>query len=221
MLPRAGNTGSLVNPFGGGTDTMSLPQKSVKPLCFELLPDGIARIALTREKYALVDASDLPILDGYAWHVYPSRHTWYASHSLSAGTTIFMHRFLMNAKERSEVDHINGNGLDNRRSNLRICTHVQNNHNRRKRLGTSSQYKGVWYYARYGTWRASIRVEGILKTIGRYANEEDAARAYDFAAKNHFGEFARLNFPFDELVNVQPLTRADNWKKRKAWRKKE
>jgi hypothetical protein len=92
------------------------------------------------------------------------------------------------------VDHINGNGLDNRKSNLRICTHQQNCENSRKRKKSFSKYKGVYWSKNAKKWVAQITIDGKSKHLGYFELEEDAAAAYDKAAVKYFGEFACLNF---------------------------
>lgn len=107
-------------------------------------------------------------------------------------TTIFMHNLIMG---RTRIDHVNGNGLDNRRSNLRPATNGQNMRNRRPNLNHSSQYKGVQWAPNCGKWRANIKVDGTSYTLGFFADEREAAEAYDAAAREAFGEFVRPNFP--------------------------
>lgn len=92
-----------------------------------------------------------------------------------------------------EVDHINGNGLDCRRGNLRLCTKSENQRNRRPNQNGTSGYKGVGWYKKYNCWRVRIQVNGKKQHIGYFDNEIDAATAYDNAAKQLHGEFARLN----------------------------
>jgi len=89
--------------------------------------------------------------------------------------------------------HINGCGLDNRKANLRPVTHAQNHQNRRKISGTTSRYKGVSWYKRRNRWHATIQINRKTKDLGYFEKEEDAAHAYDEAAKEAVGEFARLN----------------------------
>jgi hypothetical protein len=110
-----------------------------------------------------------------------------------------MHRFLLLPERGVLVDHINGDGLDNRRMNLRLANHSQNAANRCKpqRSRSTSRYKGVFFEAsgkRKKRWRALIKVDGQTIHLGSYSEEIEAAVAYDIAAKKHFGEFAKLNF---------------------------
>lgn len=103
-----------------------------------------------------------------------------------------MHHEILAVADGLEVDHIDGDGLNNRRSNLREADDVQQGANKRNRKH-SSRFKGVSWDQRKKRWRASIRVAYKLKNLGRFAREEDAARAYDEAAITAFGRFARLN----------------------------
>ena len=93
------------------------------------------------------------------------------------------------------VDHVDGNGLNNQRSNLRPTTQAQNLANQLKRLGVTSKFKGVCWRDRPSPWRATITVDGRQRGLGSFADEEQAARAYDAAALDLFGDRARLNFP--------------------------
>jgi hypothetical protein len=109
---------------------------------------------------------------------------------------VYLHRFIMSAPVGKLVDHINpSDTLDNRTSNLRLATKHENSHNQRPRIGNSSKYKGVSWYKRHSKWQVSIGVNGKRKHLGLYTAEIDAARAYDAAASESFGEFAYLNFP--------------------------
>jgi len=111
-----------------------------------------------------------------------------------------MHRLLLGTLPGLEPDHINGDGCDNRRCNLRFCTHSQNIMNKRKRLGCSSIYKGVSWRKARRKWAAYIRVDGRLKHLGYFGDESEAARAYDKEARKHFKEFAKPNLAEEAKV---------------------
>lgn len=107
-----------------------------------------------------------------------------------------LHRWLLNPPEGMDVDHWDGNGLNNQRSNLRIVTRSKNLQNKRKTRG-SSEYKGVSWHRQSSKWLVHIKSGGRYKHLGVFIGEEDAAKAYDSAARLAFGEFAALNFPVD------------------------
>lgn len=109
-----------------------------------------------------------------------------------------MHRFIMQAKKGTEVDHINGNKLDNRLCNLRFVTRAENNMNRHeKKTGTTSKYKGVCWRHIPKRWKAYIKINKKQIHIGYFGTELEAAKAYDKKAVELFGEFACLNFPIN------------------------
>jgi len=158
----------------------------------------VKKIGLTQGKYALVDDEDFEKLNQYNWHANRcSSKNWYATRMWKERddkpTTESMHRQIMGAPDNMQVDHINHNGLDNRKCNLRLCTRSQNAYNRKPRPDCSSQYKGVSFHKRYKKWEAYIRVKGKLNHLGSFDDEIDAAQAYNEAAREHFGEFAYLN----------------------------
>lgn len=108
---------------------------------------------------------------------------------------VLMHRLIMNCPENMNVDHIDGDGLNNQKSNLRICNTSQNTANQKKRKNTTSLFKGVCWHKRDNVWRAKL-VKNNLKVLDKgFRDEVEAAKAYDNAALEHFGEFAVLNFP--------------------------
>jgi len=118
---------------------------------------------------------------------------------------IRMHRLILKAQKGQQVDHINGNGLDNRKDNLRFCTSSQNYQNSRKRKNCSSKYKGVWWHKQSKKWQTGIVLNYKNYHLGYFTNEIEAAKAYDLTAAEFFGEFARLNrdiYPSDFGVPV-------------------
>jgi len=149
-------------------------------------------ILLTQGYKVLVDDEDYEELSKYQW-TYDSS-TGYAKRRDGA-ETIRMHRYILNAPRHLETDHKDGNGLNNSRSNLRLCTHTQNAMNRISRPGSSSIYKGVGWDKTRNKWVCRIVVEQYTYNLGRYESEIQAAVFYDIAAVHFFGEFARLNFP--------------------------
>lgn len=153
------------------------------------------QIPLTRGYVALIDAADMPLVGSVGWAAQPGRSTVYA-YGRYGGRVASMHRVLLglNVGDGKHVDHINGDGLDNRRCNLRVCTNRENQHNRQHHRGTS-RYKGVSWHKSGRKWIAAIMPrDGNRKYLGLFQSEESAARAYDAAARELFGEFARCNF---------------------------
>jgi hypothetical protein len=149
-----------------------------------------SQIPLNKGKVALVTASDYELLSTFRWRALRVRHTWYAVTVTDGKREMYMHDFILQADSGQQVDHINGDGLDNRRCNLRPTTHALNQANKRQ-VWSASKYKGVT--RRGNRWRAYITVAGRFLSLGTFATPEDAARAYDAAARQHFGEFACTN----------------------------
>ena len=154
-------------------------------------------IPLTQGKVALVDDDDFGWLNHYKWCADKNGRTFYAVRSIpiedGKHQLLGMHRMIMQTPNGMDTDHIDGDGLNNQKSNLRICTHQENLFNRRSNLDVSSKYKGVSWHKATGKWRAQIKVNGGLKYIGCYDREEYAAMAYDNNAKELYGEFARTS----------------------------
>jgi hypothetical protein len=155
-----------------------------------MCPDDTTRtIPLSNGLSALVDAADYEMLSHFKWHVrnlYP--RTTLRSRNVSRSTG--MQRMILLPAPDEVVDHINGDPLDNRRCNLRACTHSQNMMNRDAAPSNSSGYKGVYWHRSDRCWRAVMRKE----YRGSFADPIDAALAYDLAALSECGAFARLNF---------------------------
>ena len=157
------------------------------------------RIPLTQGKYAIVDQDDFERLNKHKWCVVKSKNTFYARRTKRAGkkyVSIMMHRQILHPPGHLFVDHINHNGLDNRKANLRFATCAQNNYNRKHlRKNQSSKYTGVSWRKQAKKWIVLISYNGKKKFIGSFEDEIQAAKAYDKAAKKYHGEFASLNFP--------------------------
>lgn len=158
---------------------------------------GMAKlIELTQGKSAIVDDEDYAGVSRYRWSAAYNSGTHYAMRQFwrnGIPSTGYMHRFILDAKKGEIVDHINGNGLDNQRRNLRLATASQNTQNQKRRSTNTSGFKGV---VKSGNkWIAQIIASGKQIQVGYYSSPEEAARAYDKKAIEIFGEFARLNFP--------------------------
>ena len=165
------------------------------------------KIKLTQGKYAIVDADDYDELIKWKWHIKPSGgSSFYAVHSESiytpkSKTTKWsrrcrqynMHRIIMKVPPNKQIDHINGNGLDNRKANLRVCSKSENSRNKvRWSNKKSSIYKGVFQRSK-NCWSAVIGFERNIYHLGYFNTEKKAALAYNKAAKQYHRKFARLN----------------------------
>ena len=151
-------------------------------------------IPLTQGKVALVDDADYERLSHWrSWQaVCRYGRWWYAQASLD-NRPVALHRIILDAPPGVHVDHINGDGLDNRRANLRLCTHAENMRNRRKMTTrpTTSKYKGVSFSKRHKSTPWTVIFHG--KYCGRYSTETEAARVWNERARATYGEFANLN----------------------------
>lgn len=157
-------------------------------------------IPLKYGKITLIDDVDFEKVSNFRWYASNHHPRSYACSSTynpenQKSIHFYMHRIIMNAKRGEQVDHINGDGLDNRRSNLRLCSNQQNRFNMRPRPGYSSKYKGVYVEKKTRKWVAQIRLNDKTTYLGAFAKEIDAALTYDNAAKKHYGGFAHTNFP--------------------------
>lgn len=159
-------------------------------------------IALTQGYVAWIDDEDFERISEWNWQIARRRKSvaLYASGALRINgkrKMMLLHRFIINAPDGYPVDHIDGNGLNCQRANLRVCSTTENLRNRGIQKNNSSGFKGV--AKAKNRWRATLqkRIEGKRRQIclGLYDDPAEAARAYDIAALIHHGEFARLNFP--------------------------
>jgi hypothetical protein len=149
----------------------------------------MAQIPLSKDMFSTIDDEDLSLISSRKWYVVgPIRGIFYARTGRGANI-LYMHRLLMQAPKHVLIDHIDGDGLNNRRINLRPATHKENMRNSKKPVGCASQYKGVTWFK--GRWKVTVNKQ----FVGYFDTEIEAARVYDASIREHFGEFARLNFP--------------------------
>jgi hypothetical protein len=162
------------------------------------------KIPLTQGEFAIVDDADFDWLNQWKWCLVKGAKTFYANRGVGPAKNrrlVLMHRQILGLSRHDGKcsDHINHNGLDNRRNNLRVCSRQQNNRNRKpypNELNTS-KYKGVCWEKRRNKWRVSINISRKQIHVGAFNDEITAAKKYDIAAKKFFGEFAVLNFEKD------------------------
>lgn len=158
--------------------------------------DEMKEILLSRGEKTIVDDADFAYLSQWKWSLFK----WSKSNTYYAGRRcdrkiIYMHIQLMNYPQNITVDHNDGNGLNDQRSNLRLATQSQQKMNTTKNSRNTSGFKGVCWDKTHNKWRVRIGVNGKKINVGRFDNPIDAARAYDEAAIKYFGEFAKLNLP--------------------------
>lgn len=157
----------------------------------------VAYVLLTRGFEAIIDAADAHLVAGHNWYARRTPSTVYAVRKATGEdgrqNLVPMHRVIVDAVEKPCVDHADGNGLNNRRSNLRPATYRENGANRTKKRASKSPYIGV--RQRKNRWHAQISIQRSIKSIGTFVTAEAAARAYDSYAFAELGEFAQLNFP--------------------------
>ncbi len=200
---KAGADGELSEVIATGTcrNFVARPDRGGQVESVHSRGATVRYIRLTRGKHAIVDAADDPALARHKWQAQVRRdgRTCYAVRA-SGRQTVMMHREIMKPPKGMVVDHINGNGLDNRRCNLRICTQAQNMQN--KRIGPigRSRFRGVSPLG--DKWQATVRYRGRNNYVGLFDDEVEAAKARDRKAFELAGEFAVLNFP--EEVRRRP-----------------
>jgi hypothetical protein len=153
-------------------------------------------IPLTQGKNAIVDVEDFDRLSQWNWRAQWDRSArgFYAV-VLVENTLLLMHRLILKCKKGELADHENHDGLDNRKINLRKCTRSQNMYNRRRGQNNTSGYKGVYWHESVRKWGAQITTNGKHKFLGLFQSKEEAAHAYDDAARKYHKKFAFLNLP--------------------------
>lgn len=149
------------------------------------------KIPLTKGKFAIVDDEDYELLSHWKWYV--NYHGYAERDTTSSGKTLHfkMHQVIMGHVDGKEIDHKNGDKLDNTRSNLRFCTHSQNLGNIGRSKHNKTGLKGVHWYTKYGCYRAQIRDKGKVRWLGNFKTAIEAHEAYTAAASKIHGEFAR------------------------------
>ena len=165
----------------------------MKPRAIRIEGD-IAYVPLTKGYEAIIDAADANLIGQNNWCARIDGLSVYAVRGVKRGgkcSDIRMHRVLSEAGDEQYVDHINCNGLDNRRANLRIATNAQNNRNARLRRDNTTGFKGVTLDRHSSKWRARIKYDGRQLDLGLFDSPEDAHHAYCEAALTFFGDFAR------------------------------
>jgi len=170
------------------TNSTSNHMFPVKSSIWEI--DGYIAYLRLRNGVAVVGVSDLPLLEDFEWYV-GNRNYLVRTDATGA---LFAHRIIMSPRDKEIVDHIDGNGLNNKRSNLRICTHAENMRNRKIASHNKSGYKGVYKDNKKNRWRAEICFNKKRYRLGSFGSAISAALAYDKAAISLHGEFARTNF---------------------------
>lgn len=168
-----------------------MAKREIRPIRVE---GNVAYVLLTQGYEAIVDASSVPIVKGFNWTANVKQNTVYAYRKVSIAkkaVTVRLHRVIICAPDGTQVDHINGNGLDNRRQNLRLATAVDNMRNQGRRADNKSGFKGVDWVKRKRKWRATIRFGGRKKLLGLFETPQSAHEAYAEAAQRLFGAFAR------------------------------
>lgn len=149
--------------------------------------------------FALIDEADANLVVDQRWFARPTKKTAktaYAVRTKEDGSTALMHRVILGVDHGQEIDHVNCNGLDNRRNNLRACSRNDNAHNVGRNSLNTSGFKGV--SRDKARWRAVITSDGIKIHLGTFPTAKAAVRAYDSAAIRLFGAFARPNFPITQ-----------------------
>lgn len=186
----------------------------IKEKQYIIMPDGSTaiKIQLTQGKFAIIDEEDWERVNQYKWYAKRGTQTWYAARTESKRVnkirdkTIRLHQFLMNCPRDKEVDHINGDGLDCRKKNMRICTRLENGKNQRMPKNNTIGYKGIGNEGnKYIPWVAQIFANGRLYKSRGFKTIKEAAIEYDRLALKYHGEFARLNFPLTKINKTSTI----------------
>lgn len=161
---------------------------------------AVKEIPLNKGAVTIVDEGDYDRLMKYKWRISEKGYAMRTQVDKGKASGILMHRMLLDPPKGFMADHINGDRLDNRRCNLRIANALENSRNRANNHNSRSKYKGVAWKVANNKWQARIRIVGKQHHIGLFDTEEDAAYAYNQAAKLQHGDFSRLNILPDNYV---------------------
>jgi hypothetical protein len=165
--------------------------RPIRPIRIE---GDVAYVTLTQGYEAIIDAADTPLVEGVNWYANVHRNTVYCvnrSQNETKKTTIRMHRVIMGDPDGFQIDHIDGDGLNNRKSNLRLATRSENARNRRINKNSTSGLKGAFWVESRKRWRAEIKADGKKINLGYFNTPEAAYAAYVAASEKLHGEFAR------------------------------
>jgi hypothetical protein len=170
-----------------------MASRQIRPIRVE---GNIAYVPLTRGYEAIIDAADVPLVAEHSWFSVVQDHAVYAVRRVPGvtgrGSKVSMHRQIMMPGQTQQVDHINLNGLDNRRANMRLCSAAENARNRRKSAANTSGLKGVCWNKASKKWQAGIRCDGKTFHLGLYDTPDDAHAAYAKASAARHGDFGRV-----------------------------
>lgn len=159
-----------------------------------VIKDECAYITLTRGYTSIIDAVDAPLVKDHNWCALVGANNIYGMRTVLENgrtKTILLHRVIMSADKGIHIDHIDGDGLNNRRSNLRFATPSQNMQNKRKKANGTSRFKGVSWDKSHNKWRSQIRLNGVVYKLGTFDDEELAHKAYCIASAKFHGEFGK------------------------------
>jgi hypothetical protein len=154
----------------------------------------VAYVPLTHGYEAIIDAADVPLVRGWNWYASVRTHSIYASRTVRHGTKsrkIYLHRLIMSNLDGLQVDHADGDGLNNIRDNLRLVTASQNSCNRRVLSSIASGLKGAYFDKKSGKFSAQIKIKNKRKYLGYFSTPEEAHAAYCRASEKYHGEFGR------------------------------
>lgn len=170
-------------------------------------PEGMSRIPLSRGLFAIVDKEDEGWLSQWKWSANARRggrgfNACRRVYKDGGQSLVYMHRVITECPDGLEVDHINGDPLDNRRENLRVCTHKTNTHGYLPPVGRS-RYRGVSWHKSWKRWIVRIVVGKERLPLGGFTSQEEAARAFDRAVIKHRDSLAFTNFPREEYKDGQ------------------